>query len=306
MVVTDLRTHCNIRPTGGHTFRYENVWQTHGDYDRVVSQLWEGENKGNGLGGFANTLKCMKTALDVWGTANFGNFKKNLDNLRKELERVRMQSVGRGPLSEEKKLMERINDTLYQEEIWIKQRSRINWLNSGDRNTAFFRAYAAQRKRINTITTLHHGDGSWCDDAESVREEIQTFYTDLYTSDGTPVMGGLLDHVQEKVLQANRDKLSEGFTLDEAKKALFQMHPSKAPGVDGFTIGFYQRHWDLIGESLTATVLGFINGVGEVPESINDTSITLIPKVHSPLNSTDLFLYALSYTRWLLRWWQIE
>jgi hypothetical protein len=59
------------------------------------------------------------------------------------------------------------------------------------------------------------------------------------------------------------------------------MHPSKAPGVDGFTAG-YQRHWDLIGDTLTATVLGFLNGVGEVPESINDTSTTLIPNVRNP------------------------
>jgi hypothetical protein len=68
---------------------------------------------------------------------------------------------------------------------------------------------------------LQRTDGSWCDDVESVREEIQTFYTDLYTSDGIPVMGELLDHVQEKVLLADRDKLSEDFTPEEVKKALF-------------------------------------------------------------------------------------
>jgi hypothetical protein len=85
-----------------------------------VRQLWEGASKGDGLGGFANTLKCMQTGLNAWGTATFGNFKKKLDNQRKELERIRRQSVGRGPSPEEKKLMEKINDTLYQEEIWIK------------------------------------------------------------------------------------------------------------------------------------------------------------------------------------------
>jgi hypothetical protein len=120
LVVTELRNQGNIRPSGGCTFRYENVWQTHGDYDRVVRQLWEGASKGDGLGGFANTLKCMQTGLNAWGTATFGNFKKKLDNQRKELERIRRQSVGRGPSPEEKKLMEKINDTLYQEEIWIK------------------------------------------------------------------------------------------------------------------------------------------------------------------------------------------
>jgi hypothetical protein len=71
------------------------------------------------------------------------------------------------------------------------------------------------------------------------------------------------------------------FTEEEVKRALFQMHPSKAPGVDGFTAGFYQRHWNLVGPELCGAVLGFLNG-GEMPEEINDTAITLIPKVRNP------------------------
>jgi hypothetical protein len=59
------------------------------------------------------------------------------------------------------------------------------------------------------------------------------------------------------------------------------MHPSKAPGVDGFTAGFYQRHWSLVGPELCAVVLGFLNG-GDIPEVINDTAITLILKVRNP------------------------
>jgi hypothetical protein len=96
MVVTELRKHAQFWPNGHNVFPYENVWQTHGDYDQIVRQLWEGAEKGVGLGGFANTLKSMQTGLNAWGTATFGNFKKKLDNLRRELERVRRQSVGRG------------------------------------------------------------------------------------------------------------------------------------------------------------------------------------------------------------------
>jgi hypothetical protein len=33
-------------PQGNHTFRYENVWQTHRDYDKVVKDLWQKADKG--------------------------------------------------------------------------------------------------------------------------------------------------------------------------------------------------------------------------------------------------------------------
>jgi hypothetical protein len=98
--------------------------------------------------------------------------------------------------------MERINEVLYQEEVWIKQRARVNWLKAGDRNTAYFHAQAAKRKRINSISTLQRDDGTWCVEEEEVNEEIQNFYTNLYTSEGEPDMAGLINLVQERVNDA--------------------------------------------------------------------------------------------------------
>lgn len=87
--------------------------------------------------------------------------------------------------------------------------------------------------------------------------------------------------------------LEKEFMAAEVKEALFEMAPSKALGVDGFTAGFNQRHWDVVGEDVTAVVLGFLNGE-ELPLGLNDTAITLIPKVEIPRRSpsTSHMLYA--------------
>jgi hypothetical protein len=41
------------------------------------------------------------------------------------------------------------------------------------------------------------------------------------------------------------------FSQEEVRKAVFMMHPNKSPGPYGFTAGFYQRHWELIGGDIT-------------------------------------------------------
>ena len=115
--------------------------------------------------------------------------------------------------------------------------------------------------------------------------EVQAFYQNLYQTQGFADASDLLSHVTVKVTQAMNDDLGKPYTAEEVKVALFQMAPSKAPGVDGFSAGFYQRHWDLLGADVTLAVLDFLNG-GELPAGLNDTSITLIPKVRHPQSIT--------------------
>lgn len=54
-------------------------------------------------------------------------------------------------------------------------------------------------------------------------------------------------------------KLSEPYTGEEIRLALFQMHPDKAPGIDGFSALFYQKFWELIKDDIYAEVLNFLS-----------------------------------------------
>ena len=91
----------------------------------------------------------------------------------------------------------------------------------------------------------------------------------------------MLSHVPTRITLVMNTTLEKLFESEDVRKALFQMAPSNAPGVDGFTAGFFQRHRSLLKDDIIPAVLDFLNG-GVLPEGMNNTSITLIPKVRHP------------------------
>ena len=59
----------------------------------------------------------------------------------------------------ETKVVERIMELNYREEIMWKHRSRITWLAEGDKNTLFFHLRASQFRKRNFISSLKKSDG---------------------------------------------------------------------------------------------------------------------------------------------------
>ncbi|CAM8999722.1 unnamed protein product [Rhodiola kirilowii] len=83
------------------------------------------------------------------------------------------------------------------------------------------------------------------------------------------------------------EQLTAPFTEGEVRRALFQMHPTKAPGLDGFSALFYQSNWNIVGSDITKEVLNCLNN--EILDcEMNETLIVLIPKVKEVEKVEDL------------------
>lgn len=121
---------------------------------------------------------------------------------------------------------------------------------------------------------------------------FKRFFSSSEPSD--EVMEKVVATIPQKIADEMNQMLTAPFTKAEVYRALFQSHSTKAPGPDGFSTGFYQRHWEIVGPSLTHNCLAILNNQASA-KSINFTFIALIPKVknHCPIQTDQFMQYLL-------------
>ena len=99
--------------------------------------------------------------------------------------------------------------------------------------------------------------------------------------------------IPTKVSEEMNHDLIKDFSAEEVRTALRQMHLTKAPGSDGMSAIFYQKYCDIVGIDVTNMVLNLLNSNASLHD-INDTYITLVPKVNMPSKMKDFCLISLS------------
>jgi hypothetical protein len=92
---------------------------------------------------------------------------------------------------------------------------------------------------------------------ESIEEAFVNYYGELFTLASPTSMEDCTASITSKVSTSMNNNMLAEFTTEEVKKALDQMAPNKAPGLDGFTAGFYQQHWDTVGSEVCEAALYF-------------------------------------------------
>ncbi|XP_048493944.1 uncharacterized protein LOC104905805 [Beta vulgaris subsp. vulgaris] len=90
----------------------------------------------------------------------------------------------RGLIKLEAKLRLELDEILHREETLWYQKSRVDWLCDGDRNTTFFHLSTLICRWRNNIVSIKDGDGNWIHEKSLVKNLFVEFFTSLFTEEG--------------------------------------------------------------------------------------------------------------------------
>jgi len=223
--------------------------------------------------------------LSTWNKEVFGNLFRRKRKLWARIEGLQRRLATGAPrylLKLERKLRSELDQTLDQIAMLWFQKAREDQIRDGDRNTKYFHTATIIRRRFNQINAIKDGDGMWCTDSSKIKQLLVAHFRTLFCDDtsGQPV---LRTHTVAflNLAQPFIQTLEEPFTKNDILFALKGMQQFKAPGPDGFHAFFFQRYWHIVEEDVCQVVLQVLSG-HPMPCGLNDTFITLIPKVPNP------------------------
>ncbi|KAK3222001.1 hypothetical protein Dsin_009026 [Dipteronia sinensis] len=228
------------------------------------------------------SLMIFVSQEQVHGTLQYKLCSK-LRNLKKVLKALNKEKNSR------KDLISCYMSTLKAEKDLLRQKSRIQWLKAGDRNSLyFFKAINGKRNR-SKIHSITGDDGSLIEGDNLVKNEaIRHFQTILGCSmPARHGIGSTLSNIIDKVISNDQaDFMGRDVTNDEIREVCFSLHPNKAPGLDGLNAHFFKKTWDIVCEDVISVVQEFFSA-GRLLKELNATILALFPKVPNPSKMKD-------------------
>jgi hypothetical protein len=83
----------------------------------------------------------------------------------------------------QKTVQKELEPLLEKSNLNWRQRAKVNWLRSGDRNTKYFHACANYWRKSNTIYAIFDVDGKHCSSEEEVQLAFVNYFVGLFMSE---------------------------------------------------------------------------------------------------------------------------
>ena len=212
--------------------------------------------------------------------------KKELNKIRMLEERISVidqalqsQNHNEEIVNERKSLKEQLDALFLDLVIGAQIRSKVKFVEQGEKSTSYFLAVENHRQNNNNIKALTVNDITYSSDCD-ILKIASNYYAELFSSKNPNKdnVNDYLENVNLPPLKPESQDLCEGLiSLPECENAVNWMKLNNSPGVDGLPIEFYRVFCAEIGNFLVEMYNEcFENNM--LPASMRKSLVTLIHK----------------------------
>ncbi|XP_022007438.1 uncharacterized protein LOC110906644 [Helianthus annuus] len=218
-----------------------------------------------------------------------GNIHKKVENLRSELDLVQQkidQDNANADLRAAETVFSRdLQEALLDEERFLKQKSKVDWLRAGDMNSAFFHSSMKMKNHCSRIEVIKDSDGNLYE-GDTVFHPFVKHYERFFGTQGDTSLIPAPDLFSKRLSPQVAHHMIRQVSAEEVKRAMFGIGIDKAPGPDGYTAAFFKSAWPIVGNDVTCAIIDFFE-TGKLLRELNHTNIVLIPKIPTPSTVSD-------------------
>ncbi|KAE8719033.1 putative FKBP-type peptidyl-prolyl cis-trans isomerase 1 [Hibiscus syriacus] len=267
-------------------FKFFNLWAAHPSFNNVVSQSWFQPTLGNLMQILLTKLKRLKVCLTRFNKENYSNLSDRVKLKRIELEHQQLLTLkGQENIEKELLLQEELYTLENAETAFLKQKTKVQWIKDGDKNSKFFYSTIAFKNKREIIRVLVDDQGNRLETFKAMSKEVISFYSNLIGTTDNMVKDidpNLLKELLNYSMPYDASSsLVKEITREEIQKAVFCQGNDKALGPDGYTPFFFKNSWNIVGEDVVAAVKFFFLNTTIHP-AFNSTIIALVPKIPNP------------------------
>ncbi|KAL7111975.1 hypothetical protein ACP275_05G123500 [Erythranthe tilingii] len=179
-----MLSHCPtpdpLRGRRRRPFRFEASWMQRDDCEALIDQHWAGQAAINPVDDIITKTEECKLALISWSNATVKQPQRRIAELTKQLKTIRSGTITEDSKIKMKELHGELEKLYVENDIYWRQRSRVQWIREGDRNTSFFHAKATIRKKINMVHKIKDSAGIWRDRPEEIEHVISDYFEHIF------------------------------------------------------------------------------------------------------------------------------
>ncbi|KAJ9128883.1 hypothetical protein P3X46_034379 [Hevea brasiliensis] len=166
-------------------FRFEAKWLLNQQCSKIINSSWNFPIRGSPMFSLTQKLKWCSANLSRWSKRQLTEGKQEMMWLQKQLEVINGNPMDENNKAKEEAIVSWIHQLWKAEEIHWKQRSRVQWLQEGDKNTRFFHLSTIQRRQRNYIHRLQRDDRSRTDNEDEIKHSITFYFKRVYKKSPT-------------------------------------------------------------------------------------------------------------------------